>query len=77
MIIGRDYLLKKPSGPSVPKVIFDTRVVPLAVNGVGRIEVLLARSSSRWGVRPAVIVAGVAGLVSLVAFRLLSYRRAR
>lgn len=74
MIIGTDYLLEKPFGPSVPKQIFDTRVLPLAVNGVGRIEVLLARSSTRSGIRPPVIVAGVAGLASLVAFVLLGYR---
>ncbi|MGI4764610.1 MAG: hypothetical protein ACRYGP_06040 [Janthinobacterium lividum] len=61
----------------MPKVIFDTRIVPLAVNGVGQLEVLLARSSTRSGVSPAVILAGVAGLVSLVAFRLLGNRRAR
>lgn len=74
MIIGRDYLLKKPSGPSAPKLFLDTRVVPLAVNLAGGLEVALDRASARTGVRPAVILAGVTGVLSFVLFRLLRNR---
>jgi hypothetical protein len=37
VVIGRDYLLKKPVRPSAPKLFLDTRVVPLAVNIAGGI----------------------------------------
>ena len=74
MIIGRDYLLKKPAGPSVPKLFLDTRVVPLAVNMAGGLEVALDRASARTGVRPAMILAGIMSLMSLVLFGLLRNR---
>lgn len=78
MIIGRDYLLEKPPGPSAPKLFLDTQVVPLAVNAAGGLEVALHRVAARTGVRPAVILAGVAGLASLVLFNLFGRRtRAR
>lgn len=73
-MIGRDYMLKKPAGPSAPKLFLDTRVVPLAVNAAGRLEEALDRASVRTGVRPSVILAGVAGAVSFVLFRLLRRR---
>ena len=47
MIIGRDYLLKKPAGPSAPKLFLDTQVVPLAANIAGTLEVALDRASVR------------------------------
>ena len=77
MIIGRDYLLKKQAGPSRPKLFLDTRVVPWAVNLAGGLEVALDRASSRTGVRPAVILAGVAGFLSLALIRLWRERDER
>ena len=74
MIIGRDYLLRKPPGPSAPKLFLDTQVVPLAVNVAGALEVALDRASARTGVRPAVILAGAVGLLSFALFRLLHNR---
>jgi hypothetical protein len=65
MIIGRDYLLKKPAGPSSPKLFLDTQVVPFAVNVASSLEVALDRASVRIGVRPALILAGALGLASL------------
>ena len=76
MIIGRDYLLKKPSGPSAPKFFLDTQVIPRAVNLAGGLEGVLDRASVRTGVRPAVILAGVAGFVGLSVYGLLRYRSA-
>ena len=75
-MIGRDYLLKKPSRPSAPKLFLDTQLVPLAVNAAGGVEVALDRASARTGLRPAVIVAGVMSLVSFGLFRWLRHRRA-
>ncbi len=74
-MVGRDYMLRKPSGPSAPKLFFDTQVVPMATNAAGRLEVLLDRSAERTGIRPSVLLAGMAGLTSLVLFRL--WRRQR
>ncbi len=68
-MVGRDYMLKKPSGPSAPKLFFDTQIVPLATNAAGGLEVLLDRAAVRTGVRSSVILAGVAGLTSLALFR--------
>jgi hypothetical protein len=74
LIIGRDYLLKKPSGPSAPKLFLDTQVVPLAANIAGGIEVALDRVSVRSGVRPALILAGAAGLASLAVIGFVTRR---
>ena len=75
MIIGRDYLLKKPSGPSEPKLFLDTKLVPLVVNMAGRLEVALDRVSIRTGLRPAVVLTGLAGLASMVLLGMV--RRAK
>lgn len=69
LVVGRDYLLKKPSGPSSPKLFFDTQVVPAAVNAAGSLEVALDGAARRLGVRPSVLVAGGAALLSLVVLR--------
>jgi hypothetical protein len=74
VVIGRDYLLKKPAGPSAPKLFLDTQVVPLAVNIAGGLEVALDRASVRTGIRPAVILTGVTGVILLALFRLLHSR---
>jgi hypothetical protein len=76
VLIGRDYLLKKPGGPSAPKRFLDTQVVPMVANVAGRLEVALDQASVRTGVRPSVILAGVTGLASLVLLSLLRGRRA-
>ncbi len=47
----------------------------MATNAAGRLEVLLDRSAERTGIRPSVLLAGMAGLTSLVLFRL--WRRQR
>jgi hypothetical protein len=74
VIIGRDYLLKKPHGPSAPKLFLDTRVIPAAVNIAGGLEVALDRAAVRTGIRPAVILLSVAGMLS---FTLLRFWRGR
>ncbi|ACB25718.1 hypothetical protein SR39_18980 [Methylobacterium radiotolerans] len=76
MAVGRDYLLRKPSGPSNPKLFLDTQVVPLAVNIAGSLEVALDRAAARTGVRPALILAGATGLIGLGLVRLLTRRGA-
>jgi len=73
-MIGRDYMLEKPAGPSAPKLFLDTQVVPLAVNIAGGLEVALDRASMRTGIRPAIILAGVTGAVSLALYSLLRGR---
>lgn len=70
-MVDRDYLLKKPSGPSAPKRFLDTKIVPLAANTAGRFEVALDQTSARLGIRPALVVAGAAGLAAVLAARLL------
>jgi hypothetical protein len=64
MLVDRDYMLKKPSGPSAPKLFLDTQVVPVVVNALGGAEVALHRVSARTGVRPAVLLAGIAGVLA-------------
>jgi hypothetical protein len=76
LVIGRDYLLKKPSGPSAPKLFLDTQVVPLVANIAGGLEVALDRAAVRTGVRPAIILAGVTGLIGFGLIRLLTHRAA-
>ncbi|HJO65255.1 MAG TPA: hypothetical protein QF469_07930 [Sphingomonas sanguinis] len=74
MTVGRDYMLKKTTGPSAPKFFIDTQIVPRLVNTVGRGEVMLDRSAVRLGVRPSILVAGAAGVLALI---LLGTRRGR
>ena len=74
MTIHRDYMLKKPSGPSMPKRFLDQRLVPLAVSAVGVLEVELYRVSDRTGIRPALLMTG---LMAGVSFLLLSRWRGR
>lgn len=68
MTVGRDYMLKKTTGPSAPKFFIDTQLVPRLVNAIGRGEVMLDRSAVRLGVRPSVLVAGAAGVLAMLAF---------
>ena len=65
MTVGRDYMLKKTTGPSAPKFFIDTELVPRLVNAVGRGEVMLDRTAVRLGVRPSVLVAGAAGILAM------------
>jgi hypothetical protein len=74
LIVGRDYLLKKPTGLSAPKMFLDTQVVPLAANIAGGLEVALDRAAVRTGVRPALILVGATGIIGLGLFRLLTRR---
>lgn len=71
MVVGRDYMLKKPEGPSAPKLFLDTRVVPAVVNLLGGAEVALDRASARTGLRPGVLLAAAVGLGSFGLYRLL------
>ena len=75
MLVDREYLLKKPAGPSAPKLFLDTQVVPLGVNVLGRAEVLLSRASARTGLRPMVILAGAAGVLTVALFRIVAKSR--
>ncbi|WP_454280651.1 hypothetical protein [Sphingomonas sp. Marseille-Q8236] len=66
MTVGRDYMLKKTTGPSAPKFFIDTQLVPRLVNAIGRGEVLLDRSAVRLGVRPSVLAAGAACVMAVL-----------
>jgi hypothetical protein len=71
MVVGRDYMLKQPSGPSAPKLFLDTKLVPAAVNALGAAEVALNRASARTGVSSGVLLMGAASLGSLGLYWLL------
>jgi hypothetical protein len=71
MPVDRDYMLKKPAGPSPPKLFLDTQVVPAAVNALGRMEVALNRTAAQTGVRPAVILAAATGVLAFGLFRIV------
>jgi len=66
MSVGRDYMVRKTTGPSAPKLFLDTRIVPRLVNTAGGAEVLLDRAATRTGLRPSMILAGAAGGVALL-----------
>ncbi|WP_157063956.1 hypothetical protein [Methylobacterium tarhaniae] len=38
MLVERDYMLKKPPGPSRPKLVLDQVVVPWLANAAGTVE---------------------------------------
>ena len=70
MTIDRDYMLRKPPGPSATQLFVDTRIVPLVVNMAWDLEVTLNRASVRTGLRPAIIVCGATGILFLTLLRL-------
>lgn len=70
MLIGRDYLLKKPNRPSGPKLFLDTQIVPLAANIAGALEVAVDRAAKRMDVRPALLLGSALGFASISAFYL-------
>ena len=76
MVVGRDYMLKKPDGPSASKHFLHTQLVPRAVNLAGGLEVALSRAATRTGIRPAVILAGIAA-ATVMAMVQLRHSRAR
>ena len=77
MVIGRDYILRKPGRPSGPKLFLHTQVVPLAANIAGGLEVAVDGAARRFGVRPAAVLAGAAGLASLSVLYFARRRRAK
>ena len=77
VLVDRDYLLKKPSGPSAPKLFLDTRIVPAGVNTLGSAEVALARVAAQTGLRPALILAGTAGILVCALLHLAGRRASR
>jgi hypothetical protein len=74
MLIGRDYLLEKPPGPSAPKRFFDQRVVPLAVNMASSLEFALDDAARRTGLRPVVILSATTVTAALLVWRLVRSR---
>ncbi|MCJ2138650.1 hypothetical protein [Methylobacterium sp. E-066] len=74
MVIGRDYMLRKPDGPSAAKHFLHTQLVPRAVNLAGGLEVALSRASTRTGIRPAVILGGIAAATVMAMVRLWESR---
>ena len=61
MPVNRDYMLKKSSGPSGPKVFLDQVVVPGLVNGVGAVEGGVERLAAAARRNPLLAVGLVAG----------------
>jgi hypothetical protein len=71
MVVTRDYMLKKESGPSAPKLFLDTKVVPAVVNMLGAMEVVVDQASARSGLRPRWVLAGAVGLGAIGLFGVL------
>ena len=74
MVVSRDYMLKKTTGPSVPVHFLNTKIVPRIVNSAGSVETLLDRASVSTGLRPGVILAGATGAMFLLLFSRLRRR---
>lgn len=76
MTVGRDYMLRKDRGPSAPKLFLDTKIVPRLVNSAGGAEVALDRIARSTRVRPSLLLAGAAGVLSFAAYRMARQARA-
>lgn len=74
-MVDKSYMLEKPPGPSPAKRYLDQVVVPFAMDLAGAGEVAVQNLSQRTGVRPAVLVGGMAGGVALLV--VLAVRRGR
>ena len=65
-MVDKSYMLEKPPGPGPAKTFLDQVVLPFAIDLAGSGEVAIQRLSERSGIRPAVLVGGIAGGVALV-----------
>jgi hypothetical protein len=74
MVVSRDYMLKKTTGPSVPVHFLNTKILPRIVNSAGSVETLLDRASVSTELRPGVILAGAMGAMFLLLFSTLRGR---
>jgi hypothetical protein len=74
MVVSRDYMLKKTTGPSVPVHFLNTKIVPRIVNSAGGVETLLDRASVYTGLRPGLILTGTTGAICLLLFSTLRGR---
>ncbi|KMO34970.1 hypothetical protein VQ03_22755 [Methylobacterium tarhaniae] len=62
MLVTREYMLEKPSGPSKPKLFLDQVVVPGLANAAGAVEAGIERLVIVARRNPALAVGVVAGL---------------
>ena len=65
-MVDESYMLEKPPGPGSAKRYLDQVLLPFAIDLAGSGEVAIQRLSERSGIRPAVLVGGIAGGVVLV-----------
>lgn len=72
-MVDKAYMIEKPPGPGPAKRYLDQVVLPFAIDLAGSGEVAIQRLSERSGIRPAVLVGGIAGgailLVALAVTR--------
>lgn len=72
-MVDKAYMLDKPPGPGPAKRYLDQVLLPVAIDLAGSGEVAIQRLSERSGIRPAVILGGLAGgailLVALAVTR--------
>ncbi len=72
-MVGKDYLLEKPPGPTAPVRFVHQQVMPVMIDIAGAGEVALQRLSNRLAVKPAAILGGLAGAGAI--FILAALRR--
>lgn len=66
-MVDKAYMLHKPPGPGPAKRYLDQVMLPVAIDLAGSGEVAIQRLSERSGIRPAVILGGLAGGAILLA----------
>jgi hypothetical protein len=62
MLVDRDYMLEKPSGPSMSKLFLDQAVVPALANTAGAVEGGIERVVVATRRNPLLAVGIVAGI---------------
>ncbi|WP_250265916.1 hypothetical protein [Rhodovastum atsumiense] len=66
-LVQDGYLLDKPSPPSQPKLFFDQRVIPAAIDAAGAVEAVLERLAVRTRQRPVMVLGMAMGAGFLVS----------
>jgi hypothetical protein len=73
-MVTKNYMLKKPQGPSAPKLFLDQQVVPALIDAAGAVEGVLETIAVRSRAAPFSALGAALGTGALLSMVLLSRR---
>ncbi len=76
-MVSSDYMLKKPSRPSAPRLLLDQRVLPALIDLAGGVEARLERIAARTRLLPLTGLSAGLGIGLLAGLLAVPPRRQR